>query len=88
MQPENLVNGIPININVERLEKIVPPKAKKGENSSSERYIEKWKFVSNHILVSEQTPMEFSFVPKEPGKYNITAFIKDSKGREHRSSDH
>ncbi|MBN1907319.1 MAG: large extracellular alpha-helical protein [Deltaproteobacteria bacterium] len=82
----NMVSGIPVNINIERLEKIVP-QAKKGENSYREICNEKWNPVLSYVLKSAQKPVEYSFIPKETGEYRITASIKDSKGREHRSSD-
>ena len=75
---------ITVSINVEHSE-IIYPAPSPGVNLAHSSELEKWKGVEAHTVKSDNKPLEYSFIPKKAGRYRVTASIKDSKGREHKS---
>ncbi|NLD37364.1 MAG: hypothetical protein GX654_10900 [Desulfatiglans sp.] len=80
----NPIPNIPVTVTVERMN-MIPSDSKAGVNLSMRSGLREMKIIETHTIQSAKEPLEFSFVPEKAGEYRVTATIKDSKGREHRT---
>jgi uncharacterized protein YfaS (alpha-2-macroglobulin family) len=78
------VNGTKINIQVQRLE-TKATRIKGAGNAYLTQYLHQWITTHNLELTATSEPLPFSFTPKTPGDYRISATVTDTRGREHTS---
>jgi uncharacterized protein YfaS (alpha-2-macroglobulin family) len=77
--------GSDVQMKVERL--VTKASRVKGAgNAYLTKYIEEWVQLSTFKFRSQNTPGTCEFIPPDPGTLRITASIKDTKGREHRTT--
>ena len=77
----------PVSLKIERQE-TKASRVKSAGNAYVTQYITNWVASSECTGNSAIDPAPCLFTPSEPGSYRITATIKDSKQREHRSQIH
>jgi hypothetical protein len=77
--------GSPVSITVERSD-LKASRVKGPGNAYLTQYTHRWVAAGGCNASSVAQPATCSFTPPAPGSYRITASVKDSKGREHRSS--
>ena len=73
--------GSSVTVKVERL--VTKASRVKGAgNAYLTQYAENWEVLSEHKYMSKTDPGTSEFIPSDPGRFRITASIKDTKGRE------
>ncbi len=77
--------GVPFSLAVER-EETKAVRVKSAGNAYVTKYENTWIGVKTCELISQIEPVTCSFTPPLPGEYRFTALVRDSQGREHRSS--
>jgi uncharacterized protein YfaS (alpha-2-macroglobulin family) len=58
-------------------------RVKSAGNTYITRYEQEFVEVSRCELVSQATPVQCAFTPQKPGRYKLSASVKDSQGRQH-----
>lgn len=77
--------GVPFSIAIER-EETKAVRVKSAGNAYVTKYENTWLPVKTCELLSQTEPSTCSFTPPHPGEYRISALVRDSQGREHKSS--
>ena len=78
------VNDTKIHIQVQRLE-TKATRIKGAGNAYLTQYLHQWITTHNLELTATGEPLPFSFTPKTPGDYRISATVTDIRGRKHAS---
>ena len=78
----NPVEGVDVSLKVHHLQ-TKAAKVKGAGNAYLTNFVEQWIDVADCQDASSLEPKECIFTPQKPGRYKITANIKDTKGRTH-----
>jgi len=82
---DKLASGVSINVSIERQE-YKAARVKGPGNAYLTNNIVEWVKQAECKITSGQAPVPCSFTPTQAGYYQFVATIKDSKGREHKTT--